>query len=155
MSIQELPDESVVIISGTIVEVIVSKTEWGSWAAKVNCVQKKKLLLGTFRFLCSVHVFDLAVGQCLCSTYIIPIYHSNQKQVSIKIFKKRNLADVRMSQWMHWLTKHTNKKCHAHSDMHSIIIISTLFNNRPNISSRSTPVGTLIYWYLYVGMVVE
>ena len=31
----------------------------------------------------------------------------------------RNLADVVMSQWMQWLTKYTNKKCHAHSDMHS------------------------------------
>ena len=25
-----------------------------------------------------------------------------------------------MAQRIHWLTKYTNKKCHAHSDMHSI-----------------------------------
>ena len=39
---------------------------------------------------------------------------------SMKRFLKRNLADVGMAQWMRWLTNHTNKKCHAHSDMHSI-----------------------------------
>ena len=25
-----------------------------------------------------------------------------------------------LNAWMHWLTKYTNKECHAHSDMHSI-----------------------------------
>ena len=51
---------------------------------------------------------------------------------------------------MHWLTKYINKKCHAHSDMHSI----TLFNNHPYISSNGMPVGTK-FTATYVGMVVE
>ena len=38
---------------------------------------------------------------------------SSRKQVSIKIFLKRNLADVGMNQWMLWLTKYTNKECHT------------------------------------------
>ena len=74
-----------------------------------------------------------------------------QKQVSIKRFLKRNLADVGMSQWMHWLTKYTNKKCHAHSGMHSIIIMGTLFNNHPYISSSGWPVGNK-FSATYIGM---
>ena len=35
---------------------------------------------------------------------------------------------------MHWLTKYTNKKYHAHSDMHSITW-PYLFNNHPYINS--------------------
>ena len=30
--------------------------------------------------------------------------------------------------------KYTNKKCHAHSDMHSIYNMTTLFNNHPYTS---------------------
>ena len=30
-----------------------------------------------------------------------------------KRFLKRNLADAGMAQWMHWLTKYTNKECHT------------------------------------------
>ena len=36
-----------------------------------------------------------------------------QKQVSIKRFLKRNLANVGMAQWTYWLTKYTNKECHT------------------------------------------
>ena len=39
LSIQRLPDESVVIISGTIVEVVISNTEW-SWAVKSELCKK-------------------------------------------------------------------------------------------------------------------
>ena len=42
---------------------------------------------------------------------------------------------------MHWMTKYTNKKFHAHSDMHSIIIMATLFSNHPYVSSSGTPVS--------------
>ena len=47
-------------------------------------------------------------------------WHLSLLQVSINRFPKRNLADVGpgMNQWMHWLTKYTNKE--PHSDMHSI-----------------------------------
>ena len=62
--------------------------------------------------------------QCMytCSTAI----KKEQKHVFIKRFLKRNLTDVGMAQWMHWLTKYTNKKCHPHSDMYSIITMVTL-----------------------------
>ena len=43
-----------------------------------------------------------------------------QKQVFIKRFLKRNLADVGMLNAMHWLMKYTDNLCHAHSDTHSI-----------------------------------
>ena len=43
---------------------------------------------------------------------------------------------------MHWLIKYTNKKNHAHSDIHSITCMATLFNNHPYINSSGTPVGT-------------
>ena len=54
---------------------------------------------------------------------------------------------------MHWLKKYTNKKCHAHSDMH-LHNMATLFNNHPYVSSSGTPVGTK-FTATYVGMVVE
>ena len=42
-------------------------------------------------------------------------------QVSIKRFLKINLAHVGMAQCMNALAdKYKNKKCHAHSDIHSI-----------------------------------
>ena len=67
-SIQRLPDESVVITKGTIVEIIVSNTEW-SWAVKSELFTK--LLLVIFIFLCSVHV--LAGHRFYNNTYIYTI----------------------------------------------------------------------------------
>ena len=51
---------------------------------------------------------------------------------------RRNLANVGMSQLMHWLTKYTNKKCYAHSDIHALnyTTMATLFNSHPYISSN-------------------
>ena len=46
---------------------------------------------------------------------------------------KRNLADVGLNQWMHWLTKHTNKECH--SQWYVLHNMATLFNIHPYISS--------------------
>ena len=65
-----------------------------------------------------------------------------QKQVSIKRFLKRNLADVGMAQWIHWLTKYTNKKCHACTQWYALHNMATLFNNYSYISSSGTSVGT-------------
>ena len=53
--------------------------------------------------------------------------------------------------WMQWLTKYKNKKCYAHSDMHSM---ATLFNNHLYISSGKFSAN----WRAtatYVGMVFE
>ena len=50
--------------------------------------------------------------------------------------------------WMHWLTKYTKKKCHVHSDIHSITCMATLFNNHPYISS-SKYYGCWIMWPCY------
>ena len=36
---------------------------------------------------------------------------------------------------MHWVTKYTNRKCHADSDMHFMDTMATLFNNHLYISS--------------------
>ena len=36
---------------------------------------------------------------------------------------------------MHWLTKYTNMKCHAHCDMHALHTTAILFNSYPYISS--------------------
>ena len=75
----------------------------------------------------------------------------NRYPVSIKrIMSKKNLvaeSDVGMAQCikMHWLTKYINKKCHAHSDMHSITCMTTSFNNYnlyTVISSCGKPVST-------------
>ena len=71
-----------------------------------------------------------------------------QKQVSIKKISKKK-SDI-VAQWMHWLTKCINNKCHAHND-HTM---ATLFNNHPYISSSGTLVGTK-FTATYVGMVVE
>ena len=76
-------------------------------------------------------------------------------QVFIKRFLKRNLAHVGMIQWMHWLTKYKNKTCHAHSDMHSITSVTTLFNNHPYISSSKFSAANWRATATYVGMVVE
>ena len=49
--------------------------------------------------------------------------------ISIKRFLKRNLADVGMTQCMTALAaEYINKKCHAHSDMHSIAWHSIAFH---------------------------
>ena len=48
---------------------------------------------------------------------------------------KSNLADVGTSQCMHWLTKYINKRCHAHSDMHSITLPHYSTPMHPYISS--------------------
>ena len=85
-----------------------------------------------------------------CNFYV----YKKQKQVSIEI-SKRNLADVGMVQWMHQLTKYTNKVCYT---LHNI---ATLFNNHLYISSskfsadwRATAtyvgyVGCWIMWECY------
>ena len=83
--------------------------------------------------------------------------YSNQQRTETSLHKKIskiNLADVGISQWMHWLSKYTNKMCHTHSDMYSIIIMATLFNNHPYMSSSGMPVDTK-FTATYVGMVVE
>ena len=71
----------------------------------------------------SAHMCGWCIN-CKCvgsTTSQIERIKKEQKQVSIKRFLKRNLADVGMSQYMNALTdKCTNKKCHAHSNMHSI-----------------------------------
>ena len=57
-----------------------------------------------------------------------------------------------MAQWRYWLTKYTNKKCHAHSDicMHSmyghIIQQPSIY-----ISSSGMPIGTKFYCLNFTG----
>ena len=41
------------------------------------------------------------------------------------------VADVGMACTLHWLTKYTNKICHAHSDMHSIPCMAILIIQQP------------------------
>ena len=56
----------------------------------------------------------------------------------------------------HWLTKYTNKKCHAqwYAQWYAPHNVATLFNNHPYISSSGMSVGTK-FTATYVGMVVE
>ena len=91
------------------------------------------------------------IGGTNCSTMLLQYNFFNTEQsekVFIKRFLKRNLPDVGMAQWMHWLTKYTNKKCHAHSDGHIIHQLAI------SISSSGMPIGTK-FTATYVEMVVE
>ena len=58
-------------------------------------------------------------------------------QASKKISKKKSSPCIGMFQCMNALADkvYKNKTCHAHSDMHSITYMATLFNNHPYISS--------------------
>ena len=56
-----------------------------------------------------------------------------------KISKKKSSHVGWLNARIHWLTKYKNKKCHAHSDMHSITWPCTLFNNHPYVSSSKVP----------------
>ena len=61
-----------------------------------------------------------------------------QKQVFIKRFLKKNLADVGMAQWMHWLTKYKKCCCTQWYTLYN----TTLFNNHLYINSSATSAGT-------------
>ena len=112
---------------------------------------------------CLVWSETVVYAECLPTIYLsnnVLLCCSNQKehkQVSIKkTSKKKSSWCIGMAQCMNALADkvHTNKKCHAHSDMHALHIMATLFNNHPYISSSGTPVGTN-FTATYVEMVVE
>ena len=85
---------------------------------------------------------------CNCNTWAAPhnkdflIKKRTKTSLHKTISEKKSSPCRGMVQCMnaHWLTKYTNKTCHAHSDMHSITW-PHLFNNHPYISSSGTPVG--------------
>ena len=80
-----------------------------------------------------------AIRRQHCVTKLLKDYYQKEnKQVSIKRFQKRNLADVGISQCMNALAD----KVHKQEVPCTQCNIATLFNNHPYISSSDTPVGT-------------
>ena len=74
-----------------------------------------------------------------CTMYVQYFLKKSKNKTTLKDLYKRNLANVGMAKWRHWLTKYTNKE----STFHNIATFHT------TILHSSTLVGTISTFTAY------